>query len=150
MQEKYNYFWQIPYLYVVNLSQIIIFLLQMTSLNVNCEKCLKMTDSRKKFKLTIPTHLVPRAKASLSPDPAPWIPFLNQTVLSLDIAQTTWLPTATVLKGEFGPGGSNTDHELPVGSSLVIPSLTNARPCHVTAHTRPVGPMLIWLTSHLS
>ena len=32
LQEKYNYFWQIPYLYVVNLSQIIIFLLQMTSL----------------------------------------------------------------------------------------------------------------------
>ena len=70
---------------------------------------------------TMPTHLTPRARASLSPLPEivfqkflknyiflekfkknlppPWIPFRNQTRRSLEIAQTAWLPTATIFSG---------------------------------------------------
>jgi hypothetical protein len=36
---------------------------------------------------------------------------------------------------------------LPVRLSLVTPALTSARPFHRTAHTSPVGPMLICFTS---
>ena len=53
------------------------------------------------------------------------------------------LPTATMFRGAEGPGGSNKDHEVPKGSILVIPNLTRAFPCQVTAQTSPVGPTLI-------